>query len=385
MCLREDLFDFRDEVGARLTGILDKRHITKARFCTEVGMSRPTLNKLLAGGIANRTTFNRHMEKVLSSLSLTAEDFMGDLPLPGMRIKSLRSALRVQLEQMSEETDIPVGRLREIERGDNADIKELRDIAYCLCTSVNGILGRGFFEAQISALSSFLSSDMDEELHASGFWGYIGVQASGTPDYLWFPITAGARGIVSRAWNRECVVVPCMNNKLLYINMKHMNSVVLLDDACDEPEFANWDVNVDCGETPQVVYESLYSYFYEINDNPNQEAFSPALLERMKAICKEKRWDADTVCKTIDRAIVRYADGKTLDTEIAFDGGETVSAHISLVYDSTDDADPERFWVLSDMNGAQMLINTDHVSLIELPLVKTEAAILRGYGEAESE
>ena len=45
----------------------------------------------------------------------------------------------------------------------------------------------------------------------------------------------------------------------------------------------------------------------------------------------------------------------------------------------------EKYISFSDDNGAEIMINTDNISLIELPLVKVEEAILQGYQEMMSE
>ena len=60
----DDLFEKRSIVGSRLEELLHKQGITKARFCADAGISRPTLDKLLTGNITNKVNFSNHMEKV---------------------------------------------------------------------------------------------------------------------------------------------------------------------------------------------------------------------------------------------------------------------------------------------------------------------------------
>ena len=60
-----DLFDKRSVVGAKLEDLLVERSFTKAAFCKECGISRPTLDKLLAGNITSMANFEKHMQKIL--------------------------------------------------------------------------------------------------------------------------------------------------------------------------------------------------------------------------------------------------------------------------------------------------------------------------------
>ena len=54
----DDLFEKRSIVGSRLEELLHKQGITKARFCADAGISRPTLDKLLTGNITNKVNFS---------------------------------------------------------------------------------------------------------------------------------------------------------------------------------------------------------------------------------------------------------------------------------------------------------------------------------------
>ncbi len=51
-----------------------------------------------------------------------------------------------------------------------------------------------------------------------------------------------------------------MNNKLLLLNLNEVEQIVLLDEACDPPSFANWDSAISEGEIPLAVYEALEDY-----------------------------------------------------------------------------------------------------------------------------
>lgn len=49
---------------------------TKVSFAKKVDISRPTLYKLLHGSIDNKSTFDRHLQKILSVLGLSVEGLL---------------------------------------------------------------------------------------------------------------------------------------------------------------------------------------------------------------------------------------------------------------------------------------------------------------------
>ena len=55
------LFDVRSNVGIKLEALLAERNYTKAQLCKETGVSRPTIDKVLAGTITSKANFVRHI------------------------------------------------------------------------------------------------------------------------------------------------------------------------------------------------------------------------------------------------------------------------------------------------------------------------------------
>ena len=51
----DKLFDLRSNIGNKLELIMEDRKITKAQLCSEAGISRPTLDKMIGGEITNKT------------------------------------------------------------------------------------------------------------------------------------------------------------------------------------------------------------------------------------------------------------------------------------------------------------------------------------------
>lgn len=128
----------------KLEDMLLKQEITKAKFCADAGISRPTLDKLLSGNITNKANFINHMLKVLHCLAVTPDMLMGNIQNPYIKAKSLRKALRIKMNEICNITGISPERLREIESGADATMAGLRDIALCLGVGVKSILAKIF-------------------------------------------------------------------------------------------------------------------------------------------------------------------------------------------------------------------------------------------------
>lgn len=72
----DDLFEQRSLVATKLKDCIRERGYTKVSFSKKVGISRPTLDKLLNGEIDNKSTFDKHLQKVLSVLKLSAAELL---------------------------------------------------------------------------------------------------------------------------------------------------------------------------------------------------------------------------------------------------------------------------------------------------------------------
>lgn len=191
-----DLFNSRDVVGCKLNQIIGSHKYTKSNVCTGAGISRPTLDKLLNGEVTNKTNFEKHISKLLAFLSLTPSELMGGIANPFTDSKTLRDALHLDLQQLSQRCGLSIDELQKIEAGEDVPLAELRDVAYCLGTGVTGVLGDGYFQTPVSSMDYFVKN-VPATIHSpGGFWGHLGILVQGQPKYLWFPITAYTRQLV---------------------------------------------------------------------------------------------------------------------------------------------------------------------------------------------
>jgi transcriptional regulator with XRE-family HTH domain len=72
----DDLFEQRSLVAAKLKVCMRERGYTKVSFSQKTDISRPTLDKLLNGDVDNKSTFDKHLQKILSELNLSADELL---------------------------------------------------------------------------------------------------------------------------------------------------------------------------------------------------------------------------------------------------------------------------------------------------------------------
>ena len=341
----EDLFDRQSTVGARLEAVLEEKGYTKVKFCRAAGISRPTLDKLLAGSITSRTNYEKHMAKVLDSLNMTPDMLLGKAHDPRVQnqVRTLRNQMRLKEKELAEYIGVPIDRIREIEAGEEATLAELRDIAVILHTSVRELLEKNYFPLQ------------------NELWGHIGIRPLSSDIFLWYPITAES-------------------SKVLLLNMNNIAEIILLDEASDTPSFTNWDEKVDCGEMPLVLYEALNDYlmYKEMDETPPEEIISGKLMVCLEHFAKE--WEDEesyywTGVKIYD------PKGQIKEREIYFGEDENISTSFFHIYTYGEDALDEKFLYGDDGNGAELFFNIESISVIEAPLLKLEEALEKAFDE----
>lgn len=72
----DELFEHRSLVATKLKDCIRDKGYTKISFATKANISRPTLDKLLIGNIDNKSTFDRHMQKILKLLNLSVDELI---------------------------------------------------------------------------------------------------------------------------------------------------------------------------------------------------------------------------------------------------------------------------------------------------------------------
>lgn len=75
-----ELFEMRKLTGTKLKDYIRSNGFSKVSFCKKTEISRPTLDKILNGEIDSKSTFDKHLNKILTSLSIDPDTLMGFSP-----------------------------------------------------------------------------------------------------------------------------------------------------------------------------------------------------------------------------------------------------------------------------------------------------------------
>lgn len=379
-----DLFDKRSVVGAKLEQLIEKANYTKKEICQKATVSRPTLDKILAGTLTSKTNYEKHIAKVLNAIEITPDILLGNINNYSSRVRKIRSERKISTKATSKATGISIKRLEEIESGEDATLAELRDIALFFEVSTNDILGRNYFDTQVATLDDFIQYEKNAENdHLSGFWGHVGILLCNSDEYLWFPITSNTREFIYNNIDNNVMVIPCMNNKVLVIFMNHVKEIVLLDEACDQPSFTNWDSTVDCGDYPLVVYEVLEDY---LSDDMSDENTSPKMQEIIKSIIKNNNLSEAVISKFVNESVIHFIDDKKRYSTIDFASDQSISSIITEIYDFNElFTDEKRIYYTEFYDKAEIILNIKQISMIEVPLIEVENAIIKDFEELMDE
>lgn len=72
----DELFEYRSSVAEQLKKCLREQGFTKVSFAKKADISRPTLDKLLNGTVTSKSTFDKHIQKILDVLNMSATELM---------------------------------------------------------------------------------------------------------------------------------------------------------------------------------------------------------------------------------------------------------------------------------------------------------------------
>ncbi len=86
-----ELFDNRKIIAVRLKDCLRDKGFTKISFAEKIGISRPTLDKLLSGEVENKVTFDKHIQKILNTLAMTPSELAAYRPIRSNTIQTVNS------------------------------------------------------------------------------------------------------------------------------------------------------------------------------------------------------------------------------------------------------------------------------------------------------
>lgn len=85
----DTLFEQRILVGKKLKDCIRNSGFTKISFSKKTDISRPTLDRLLNGTVDSKSTFDRHLQKILNALNMTSDQLLSYSPV--MEVKKVEA------------------------------------------------------------------------------------------------------------------------------------------------------------------------------------------------------------------------------------------------------------------------------------------------------
>ena len=73
----DELFETGKLTGTKLKDYIRSNGFSKVSFCKKVEISRPALDKILNGEIDSKSTFDKHLNKIFTSLGIGPDTLMG--------------------------------------------------------------------------------------------------------------------------------------------------------------------------------------------------------------------------------------------------------------------------------------------------------------------
>lgn len=184
------------------------------------------------------------------------------------------------------------------------NLAALRDLAICLSTTVDFLVGRETaLPHQTTDPLAWLSGD------DSGFWGHAGIRVCETEKSLWYPITKETMSGIFRDLqvNNQWVMFQTLNNKFVIANVDKFKWVCLLDEADDSVCSEDWELTPDAFEGwPEDVYKCLDDINYE--DAAKNDKFSRQLLELSKNLITDNDLSQDQIYEMCNATRIIFGD-----------------------------------------------------------------------------
>ncbi len=98
-------------------------------------------------------------------------------------------------------------------------------------------------------------------MEITGYFGPVGILPTGGDKYIWHPISEATRLYVQCKINKDYLVIPCMDNTLIYMKTDNIDDLLFVDEACDRPYNLDWDEDISEAVFPAVVYEAFSEYY----------------------------------------------------------------------------------------------------------------------------
>lgn len=201
-----------------------------------------------------------------------------------MHIQQFRQALQYSRETLAKELHVSVIDIENWENGTAfPDIRYLRDIALLFKTSVEELRGDYPLRAYPRTGHFFVN---DSTLDA--FWGHVCIHLQNHGNALWFPISLKSQQSIAEQLTRSTtshpwVAIETLNNRLLFINVMHTDSIELVHQQKGDQQSApdDWDIQGYSLELYRALMQKDQDPFGYMASNQYSDSFK----EKIESIC----------------------------------------------------------------------------------------------------
>lgn len=262
------------------------------------------------------------------------------------------------------------------------NLAALRDLAICLHTTVDNLLGREpILEHQTTNPLSWLTGDK------SGYWGNIGLHLPHSKFSTWYPITTSTMerlfGELQSVETATWISFQTLNNKMVICRPTTLHAFTFLDEAEDEVD-GDWEVGPDEIEgLPQEIYECLeYLMWRGLGGGSEEEEFSDNLIACTEDIIKEYQLNEDRLMQMCVKTRITHTDG----TSRLLYASSKQLADIMFYFDIGIDSTGSKMLHLDDNDGDHsVFVSLDLISRLEVPLIALKKGLEKQAAEDKIE
>lgn len=293
-------------------------------------------------------------------------------------LKALREKSRLTQTELAQRVGTTQQTIARWEAGKaEPNLAALRDLAICLGTTVDGLVGRTSVIAhQTTDPFAWISGD------ESGYWGNIGLRLPQASFSRWYPITtttmrrlsSDLQSVTADNW----ISFQTLNNKMVCCRPASVKAFTFLDEAEDQIE-GDWQVGpADVEGWPMEIYECLEHLMYERHSVRANDQFSDKLIHLANTLIDDHDLDDEKLEEMCVDTRVIYTDGTSSLLCCSPDRLADIVSQVDLGFDLDDSA----MLHLDDKHGDHsVFISTGLVSLMEFPLI----ILKRGLEALDSE
>lgn len=297
------------------------------------------------------------------------------------RLRELREKARYSQQQLAEMLDTTQQTIARWESGKaEPNLAALRDLAICLHTTVDSLLGRTpVLPSQTT--NPFAWIDGDE----SGFWGHIGIRLPQAPFTRWYPVSTRTMKEVYRDVQcddpDEWITFQTLNNKMVIFAPTQSLWVIFLDEADDGLD-GDWQLEADAFEGwPEEIYNCIEARFDYSGDDKDPQKFSKKIVAATDELMQTHAIDEEKATRLCSESRVIFRDGaerqfvcspeNMANAFFDFDIGIKLAGTLMLRLDD-------------DYGARDFFISVSRMALMELPLVKLKEGLEQDLPELEA-